>query len=647
MPQCNVMKLIFVSILFLVILATANACSIDFEDVTLELRSDTDSYAQNITAEDNDDVTIRVKFDIDEVSGNDCANDIEVRAQIYRQEDNDDWELFDTLEDDEDLDEDDYTFTFDDAFEVDDDYSRYRVNVTIFDVNEEYEDERGYVDVVNNSCSGIELIVEDFDIDEGEEGTETFIIENNTNTEFRISELDTIFSNSLIRSGDFDYSETVEENSEEEVEITLSVGYVSRDTTTTGTFTVAGYLGSNFCSVSSVGRESFDVTVEDTGSSSLDDDDDDEDDDYRGISDCEDITIVANNISILEGRETIENFYLQNDATKRFEILEIQLTDNGVELDNYYNEKYASANGIADIAVSVKTENVFSNKSFENTIKVRGKFSDGKTCSFSNIRSETFNVNVENSDSIGLTSYTNCNNFSISAQDIISIENFGKIPFTITNGTNQRADIYVEGTLDASPSLISLPANSSISRELDVTILSSNGEIVLRPVVSGCYLASKRISVTNKAKGNFSSLTMNLDFENDETNGEINIEINNPTTKIYSGVITFDGPQGWSASSRSVTITPGTNNITINLTRTANAESGRGRVTFSSSGEEISEEFSIGNSALAGLFSLGALGISNLATILLIILAVLLIVGIITKVTEKSDKKQQEWEEKD
>lgn len=649
MPQCNVMKLIFVSIFLVTLIGVVSACSVSIRNEQLELRSNTDGYATSISAENSSPVTIRVRFDIDDLSGTDCARDILARSTIYRRTSTGDWQqLRVTSARSQSLIEDEYYFIWTNEFTVSDQYSRYRIDTRIYDSNnEEYRTLTGYVDVVSNNCSGIKLTTYDYTIDEGQESTRYFRIENNTNREFRINDLGVSFTNTLVRSGSVNYDSTISRYSQETVDVTLSAGYVSSNTTTSGTFTVSGYLDGTFCSTTAIGRKSFSVTVQDTGASSSGS----SGGTYTSIADCEDLSIITKSIEINENSEQTEIFYLKNDSTKRFEITEVQLTNNGLTLQNYYNEKYASANGVANIVIKAKAENVFSNKTFENNIRVRGRFSDGRTCSFDNIQRKNFQVNIANIESTNTTFSTapNCNNFSISVQENVQIENFGVIPFTVNNGTNQRADVYIEGTIETIPTLISLPPNSSVSRELSIKTFLGSGEITLRPVVNGCNFASKKVRITNTAKGSITSLTLNTKFEGNDNQGSVIIEVSNPTTRIFNGIIKVNTPTGWSANTREVTITPGTNTIIIPLTKTANTAGGMGSVSLIVEGEEITSNFSVtGESgALAGLFSLGLLGISNLGILLLIILVVILVVGVIVNIADSKPRKQEEWEEKD
>ncbi len=624
-----------VVLVFVFLVAGASACSVNLTNEKVELRSNTDGYATSISAEDNSPIDIRVTFTINDVSGSDCAANVKVNSKIYRKTSSGDWTLYRTTTiKTQELQEDEFSFTWTDDFTVDDYYERYRVDTNIFDSNNGNLEEMSssYIDMVNNSCSGIKLVTSDMTIDEGNDATRTFRVENNTNKTFEINNVSVLSTNALIRSGSVNYDSTVSRYSQEVVDVTINAGYVSSDSSTTATFAVSGYIDGTFCSETAIGRKSFTVTVLDTGSSGSNSGS------YTSTPDCEDLRLVTKNFEMNEGSESTQIFYLENNSTKRFEVLDVQTTSNGIDLRAYYNEQYAFPGEVADIIMKATSANVFSNQTYENTIKVKGQFSDGRSCSFDNIQKRTFSTTVLDSQK---ASFASCNNFSINAPEAVSFENFGNIPITIVNGTNQRADIYIEGDIEASPTQISLPANSSISRELSVSLRGTNGTITLRPSVEGCYYATKRISVSNTAKGTLSALTMTASVEEDTNSAKILIGIDNPTTKIFSGVLSVSTPQGWYSNDKEVTITPGRNNFEIFLNKTTNAVSGTVTVAFKANGEQITQQVSLGGAVFAGLFAWGGLAGSFLA-LLLIVIVVLLIVGLISA---GAPEKKEVWME--
>ena len=631
---------LFVLVLFLAGAASAS-CAISISDTITELRSNTDGYDTSISAENNSPIDIRISFTIDDLSGTDCNGNIRAKAVVYRYNENTDtWESFrTTTTKSQTLDEDDFVFIWDNEFNAQSTstYNRYRVEGKVLDNNSaELESENAFVDVQDNSCAGIILNVNDITMSEDDSVDEIFEIENNTNTEFDISSLQIYFSNSLITSGSADYDTTVYDHDTTDVDVTLDSGSVSSDTTITGSFRVAGYLGSTYCSATTIGYESFDVTVENDGGGSTPD----------PSSDCDDLELTVHDFTMNEGSESQQTFYLKNNSTKRFEVLDVQLTQNGLALQDYFTERYAFAGELADIVVKATAGNVFQNKLFENRIKVKGVFSDGKSCSYDNIESKTFNASII--DSTGSASFGSCANFSISAPGAISVENFGKIPITITNGTNGRATIYVESALDVSPTIISLPGNSSVSREIVVSISGTNGEVTLRPDVEGCSIPATRVLVNNTARGNLSAVTITSAVVRDANTGIITLHltINNLTNRVYTGNLSFSAPQGWVINDRMVTIVPGTNIVDLPFGQTSNATQGTGTATFSANGESISTTFTMGGDVFGGFFGFGIFGLTAIGAIILIIIIAIIIVAIVAPDYYAGSQEDEVWVER-
>jgi hypothetical protein len=505
------LTLVALVVLISVLMGGAYACSINTSDLSVQVRGEGD-YSTSINTGQNTDVDVKVSFTVDSFSGSDCPANISAQSRIFRyNSDTSTWESMKiTSSKSQELNSDSYVFVWSNEFNTGNiaRYTQFRVDSNIFSVGGTALDtQSAYINVENTSCSGIKLIANNITINEGTSSSRTLRIENNTSRSFSVSNISVLISNSLIRSGSTSgYDNTISSFSYTPVTLSLDAGYVLNSTTTTLQFQVSGYLGGNYCSISSIGTKSFDVTVQNTGSN----------DNYSGdpyydqyydpyynnysstSSDCNDITLNANNNIIEESTEAKPVVVISNNSTKRFEILEIKTTDNGIDLSNYYNDKYVYSDQVADIVLSAIAPSVTADKVFSNTIWVRGVFSDGRTCSFDATNKAVFSTTIFNSAPAAIIPLT-CSNFSISVPSSASIKNYGTIPFTINNNTGKRADIFIEGTVDTTttPTLISLPASSSISRELAVKINSLNGQITFRPVVEGCSLAQTSIMVTN------------------------------------------------------------------------------------------------------------------------------------------------------
>jgi len=635
-----------VLVLFLVLISGAFACDISIRDFSVDVRGSTD-FDSSISASRNTNIDVRSTFYVEDYAGDSsgtCPSNISARAIIYRyNNDEDEWEtLRTTTLQSQTLREGTFTFNWDDAFTTgsDNDYTEYRIVGKISATNSpDLNDleEEAFVDVQDNSCSGIRLVTSNVTVDEGQTSTSTFRIENGTNTEFEINSFNMTSSNALIKSGSLDYDHTVSPNSDQLFTASIEVGCVVFTTTTSVRLELEGYLGNTHCSVSDIGRKNFDVTIRDTGTTCPGT--------SSGGGDCDDITINANSITMDESSKSQVTVQVENDSTRRFEILEIKPVGSGVELSNYYNEQYIFPGQISDLVLQAKSPSVTQNKTYENTIKVRGMFADGKTCSFSNL-TETFDITVMDQSGTGVA---NCSAFSISVPSTINIQNYGSIPFTIINGTNRKADIYLEGTVEIVPGVISIPEGVSVSRDAKIKITAQSGEVSFRPVIEGCSVPASRVVITNTAKGALSQLVITTKTTKDENTGVtiLTVEINNPTTKTFSGELNVNAPQGWSAAGRTVSVQQGRNVFQIMLTPAANASQGNGEVTFKADGEEISAQYSTQpEGSFAGLFALGSTA-GSIGIILLIIIAVVVLAGIIMNKEQPAESEQaQPWVEK-
>ncbi|MFA5126211.1 MAG: hypothetical protein WC462_04395 [archaeon] len=639
------MRIASVLVLFLVLISGAFACDISIRDFSVDVRGTVD-FDSSISAARNTNIDVRETFYVEDYADDSrgtCPSNISARAIIYRyNNDTARWEtLRTTTLQSQTLREGTFTFNWDDAFSTgsDNDYTRYRVVGKISatnapDLND--LEEEAFVDVQDNSCSGIRLVTSNMTVDEGQTSTSTFRIENGTNTEFEINSFNIYSSNTLIKSGSLDYDHTVSPHNNQLVTVSIEAGYVVFTTTTSVRLELEGYIGNTHCSVSDIGRKNFDVTIRDTGAT---------DPGTSSSGDCDDITINANSITMDESSKGQVTVQVKNDSTRRFEILEVKPVGSGVELSNYYNEKYIFPGQISDLVLQAKSPSVTQNKIFsENTIKVRGMFADGKTCSFSSL-TDTFDITVMDQSGSGVA---NCSAFSISVPSTINIQNYGSIPFTIINGTNRKADIYLEGTVEIVPGVISIPEGVSVSRDAKIKITAQSGEVSFRPVIEGCSIPATRVVITNTAKGALSQLVITTKTTKDENTGVtiLTVEITNPTTKTFSGELNVNAPQGWSAAGRTVSVQQGRNVFQIMLTPVANASQGNGEVTFKADGEEISAQYNTQpEGSFAGLFALGSTA-GSIGIILLIVIAVLLLVSMIENRSPAENEQTQPWVEK-
>jgi len=630
----------------LILIGGANACNINVDSLSTEVRS-TGDYYSSISADYDTDVDVRVTFTIDSYSGSDCPANITTKAIISRYNDSTStWSTYKTTTTKtQSLFEDDYSFVWNDEFNTgsSSNYTQFKVEGIVLNGSTELEREEANVDVMDNSCSGIKLNTSSITMNEGASSTKTFTIENNTDISFTVSNMDIMFTNSLIRSGSVDYDSPVQAHSTRNIVVELEAGYVNSNQTTTGTLEVSGHLGSTTCSEYDIGRKNFSVTIQNTGTN-------DSDTDYSSSgtsSDCDEIDLVVNDFTMDEASETKVAFSVKNNSTKRFEITDVQLSSNGLELSNYYNEKYVFSGQVSDIILKAVAPSVAQNKLFNNLIKVRGVFTDGRSCAFDDIYSKTFNTTILDNPTQN-NGFVNCSSFSISAPAQVSVQNYGIVPITISNGTNTKATVYIEGTADATPSVIVLPANTSISREITFGITAQSGELIFNPVVSGCSPSQVKTQITNTANGSLNQLTMTTNTRIDQNNGNLilTIEINNSSNKEFVGFITAT-IDGYNQVNKTINVTPGKTTLELVLSQNGELKTGNGKITFQSNGEEMTQELNdLSEGSFAGLFAFGG-NIGGLGIILLILIAAVILAAVVLDGNNITSKEaNQQWTDK-
>jgi len=638
------LRLSSILVLILILISGAYACNINVDSLSTEVRS-TGDYYSSISADYDSDVDVRITFTIDSYSGSDCPSNITTKAIVSRYNDSTNtWSTYKTTATKtQSLSEDDYSFVWNNEFNTgsNSNYTKFKVEGIVLNGSNELEREEAYVDVMDNSCSGIKLNTSSITINEGTTNTRTFTIENNTDTSFTISNMDLMFTNSLIRSGSVDYDSPVQAHSTRNILVELEAGYVSTNQTTTGTLEVSGNLGNTTCNEYDIGRKNFSVTIQNTGAN-------DYDNDYYSSgttsSDCKEIDLIVRDFTVDEASETKVVFSVKNNSTKRFEITDVALTSNGLDLSNYYNEKYVFSGQVSDVIVKALAPNVAQNKIYNNLIKVRGVFTDGRSCSFEDIYQKTFNTTIVDNPT-QTTSVTNCSNFSISAPAQLTVQNYGTVPITISNGTNAKATVYVEGVASVNPSVIVLPANTSISREINFSLMAQTGELVFRPVIESCYPSQTKIQITNNTTGSLSQvkLTTSTRVDQNSENLILTLGVNNSTNKTFVGIVTATVP-GYTTLDQTISVVPGNTSYDLVLIPNGELKIGNGKITFQSNGDEISQEVNpSGTSSFAGLFAFGA-NFGGLGLLLLILVAAVLLAAMISQRNNSSTKEtDQQW----
>ncbi|MFH1392011.1 MAG: hypothetical protein ABIH20_06885, partial [Candidatus Diapherotrites archaeon] len=291
-------------------------------------------------------------------------------------------------------------------------------------------DNEGSGGSTSNSCSDIDFKQRTVSMDESDTETFKFDVENNGNDDFRITDVDVYESSSYLSVVDFDDRGTIRDNDDLELEIELRSNSVSSDKTATVYVDIRGeFDDGKTCSFSQIGRESFKVEIENSGSSG-------------SSTSCNDIEIDASDVTIQEDSSRTKIIKIKNDNSRNFEVDNITVSES----NSYFNistinePERISANDDGELEIKIYTNSVSSDKSGDVEVRVSGEFSNGVNCSGSKI-TEKFKVTVDNTES----GSSNNDDFSGSVKVDFS-NNFAilekgqtkNINVTIKNGLNDR-----------------------------------------------------------------------------------------------------------------------------------------------------------------------------------------------------------------
>tara|TARA_Y100000310_G_C20702595_1_gene831338 strand:- start:6943 stop:10434 length:3492 start_codon:yes stop_codon:yes gene_type:complete len=236
----------------------------------------------------------------------------------------------------------------------------------------------------SNSCSDIDFKQRTVSMDESDRETFRFDVENNGNDDFRITDVDVTETSSYLSIVDFDDRGTIRDNDELALEIELRSNNVSSDRTATVYVDLRGeFDDGRSCSFSQIGRESFRVEIENSGSGSS--------------NICNDIEIDASDVTIAEDSSRTKIIRIKNENNRSFDVDNITVSES----NSYFNisirdePERISANDEEELEIRIYTNNVSRDKSGDVEIRVSGEFSNGVNCSSSRI-TEEFRVTVDN-----------------------------------------------------------------------------------------------------------------------------------------------------------------------------------------------------------------------------------------------------------
>lgn len=394
----------------------------------------------------------------------------------------------------------------------------------------------------DQECRDIKIIASDERMQEDDTELFDFRVKNYSDTKFYIDSFDVYTSSSYFNATEFYKPHSILGNSEEEFSYKVSSEKVNSDKTGKIRIRISGhYSGGDHCSYSEIGEEVIDLTVED--------------DYWNGDGECKDLYLRTKTLNLDEDDSYSTSFSIENNSNKRFYVQDVELEENSSYLNfrNYDTDFTVYSNSDKTFNFTAETKNVSSDKIITSYFKVRGKFENGETCSFSDTR-KSFTVRI---DDTGYSSSA-CNEINVLTKTVFLKEGETKnFDFEIENNSNKRFyigqvrvydnDSGIESREYNSPSSIS--ANNSGTITARITAKDS-GDATAFIEVSGHYQNGRSCSASDIGRESFK-----VDVGGGETcsdfildvpsaksilgQEEITINVDNPTNK--KGTIRLSG----------------------------------------------------------------------------------------------------------
>ncbi len=212
----------------------------------------------------------------------------------------------------------------------------------------------------------------------------------------------------------------------------------------------------------------------------------------NGSGVCGDIELTASNLTVPENSRKLHAVRITNDSSRSFTISSVSASETNqyfsVRVDDYPRSSI-SAGDSEDIELRIDAENVSSDRSGDIEVRVSGRYSDGRSCSGTNIR-ETFRVTVDDNAN-GTTDNGSGNGSNAIAVGSVNVT-LDKSSVALNEGETKTASITLYNGLGDS-TCISLSASGT--QEFDATL--SNSSICL----SQGQTQSVTLSIRGKENG--------------------------------------------------------------------------------------------------------------------------------------------------
>jgi len=256
------------------------------------------------------------------------------------------------------------------------------------------------------SCSEIDIETRHVYVDESSTEYFYFDLENNSNRDFEVVNVTAGDTSSRFAASVVSFEDYVRDGDSERIKVRIRAFSVSSDYLGDAYIRVTGeFVGGRDCSYSEIGTEYFDVTIEDTGSDES----------------CSDIEVFARDVEMDEDDVEYADFEIRNDSGTRFYVdgIDIDETSSYVDIDVDDFDSIIYGNDSGDLRLRIESSEVNSDKSVVAEVSVRGHFAGGKSCSYSQTRSDVFEIEIDNDGGTGgFSGGSRCNDLTLDAYNI-------------------------------------------------------------------------------------------------------------------------------------------------------------------------------------------------------------------------------------
>ena len=288
---------------------------------------------------------------------------------------------------------------------------------------------------------------------------------------------------------------------------------------------------------------------------------------------CSDITVGTRTVTMSENDTERFIFDIRNRGNDDFTVTDVDVSESSSYLSvrDVDFESHIDEDSDGELEIELRSTSVPSDRDVTVNIRVKGEFDNGRTCSFSQTRTQRFRVRIDND---GGTSGGICSDIDLSATDVtipenssrtktVTIRNNNSRDFTVDTVRAVESSPYFSVRVDDKPLRVRSHDSEQIRLDIDTRSVSRDQKAEVRLEVSGRFSNGDRCS-TSSIREEFDVTVDNRagPVDDDEVFGTVNISYSDNSVFLDEG------------ESRDVLVTV-TNNLDESQCFTFSSDSGR------------------------------------------------------------------------